>query len=221
MIQAKPHRLAEFIFLNYLKRILPRGFNSFQILGPLPEPDPQLPILLLPNHSSWWDGLWIYWMNRCLFQRQFYVMMLREQLQRFWFFRYIGAYSIDPGKPKEVLASIHYSKMLLDNGNGDNPLVCIFPQGEMQPWGHRPLDFQPGVNRMVSGIRGRVNILPLAMRAEFLDARLPDLFFKFGECRVTDAGDFAGATVLAREHTALLTALATAINARETGLHLF
>ena len=40
-----------------------------------------LPVLLISNHISWWDGFWVVYLNIKLFHRKFYFMMLEEELR--------------------------------------------------------------------------------------------------------------------------------------------
>ena len=48
-------------------------FMKFRCWGELPEIPDHLPLLLLPNHSTWWDGFFVYLLNKtdfspdCLF----------------------------------------------------------------------------------------------------------------------------------------------------------
>jgi 1-acyl-sn-glycerol-3-phosphate acyltransferase len=56
MIKANPTRWAKFIFHIYVMRLMKRQFHAFHLFGDLPQPDPDLPLLLIPNHSTWWDG---------------------------------------------------------------------------------------------------------------------------------------------------------------------
>ena len=144
LIRANHTLWAKKVFDIYVSRLLKQHFHAFHFLGEIPETDPQLPLLLLPNHSSWWDGFLVYLLNKKIFKRPLYLMMLEKELSKYGFFSRVGAYSIQPGNPKDVLESLHYTAGLL--GQKETiPLVCIFPQGELKPWGKRPLGYKRGV----------------------------------------------------------------------------
>jgi chlorobactene lauroyltransferase len=118
-------------------------------------------------------------------------MMLEKELTRYRFFARLGAYSVDPEKPKSVLASLKYSAELLKE-RPNPPLVCIFPQGELRPWGKRPLTYKRGIERILQEYGGSANILPLAIRCEHLSEQRPEVFFLFGKNYIYDADNFPG-----------------------------
>jgi len=215
VIQARPARWAKHLFDPYLNRLLKRHFHGIYLLGDLPGPDPALPLLLAPNHSSWWDGFLAYFLNLRRFGRPFYVMMLESELSKYPFFSRLGAYSIDPGQPKSVVASLQYTVKLLDRSPA--PLVSIFPQGELLPWGKRPLNFKRGIAWLGEHYPGKVNILPLAIRCEHLGEQRPEAFFLFGKNLVCGPGNFPGIRALEELEESLLQDLALRIVNREKG----
>ena len=205
MIEARPSRWAKAIFHIYLMRLFKKHFHAFHLLNNLPETDPELPLLLLPNHSTWWDGFFIYHLNEKHFKRPAYLMMLERQLSRYRFFARVGAYSVDPQHPKSIFISLKYTISLMQkHQHPAAALICIFPQGELQSWGNRPLRFKRGVDWILKRYRAPVNMLPLAMRIEYLGEQRPDVFFLFGENYRTDYHDFKGMTWLEKIELILL-----------------
>ena len=57
--------------------------------------DRNLPVLLISNHISWWDGFWAMYINLKVLKRKFHFMMLEEQLRKYWFFNYTGGFSVN------------------------------------------------------------------------------------------------------------------------------
>ena len=55
--------------------------------------------------------------------RKIHIMMLEEQLKRYWFFRYLGCYSIDHDKTKSILESVEYTKKVVYLDDGDVMVV--------------------------------------------------------------------------------------------------
>ncbi len=186
MIYAKHQRWATAAFRKYLLRLLKRNFFAISVLGNVPKLDPSLPVILLPNHSSWWDGFFVFLLNDRIFRRRMYLMMLEGQLQRNPFFSRMGAFSIDPARPKSMMHSLYYVTSLLNTANGNPPLVCIFPQGELKSWGIRPLGFKPGLQWILERVNSPVILLSLAIRIEFLSEQRPEVFMMFGEIRQCD-----------------------------------
>jgi len=179
MIETRHQRWAHFIFRSYLHRLFRRNFHSIHLLGEIPEHRKDQPLLLLPNHSSWWDGFFIYLVNEKIFKRPLYLMMLESQLKKYPFFSRVGAFSIDPQHPKSVMASLDYSRKLLNLPATPAPLVCLFPQGELRPNFVRPLGLENGYNWIVSKVTKPLSIFTLGIQIEFLDQQLPEVFFQF------------------------------------------
>ena len=154
MIQARHRLWADIIFQPYLTWLFKRNFHEIQLLGTPPEIPDDLPVLLLPNHSTWWDGFFVYLLNKKMFRRTAYLMMLESQLSKYKFFAKIGAYSIEPENRQGIIESLEYTVQLLnqemplrrsrdpDHRDGVPPLVSIFPQGQLLPWQTRPSRLQ-------------------------------------------------------------------------------
>lgn len=218
MIQARHSRVAEHLFEMYLRYLFRRHFHSLVLLGKLPSVPPALPLLLLPNHSTWWDGFFAFALNKALFRRPFYLMMLEEQLQKYRFFARLGAYSVRPGSPRSVAETLSYTASLLSTT--PPPLVCVFPQGALLPYSTRPLQFQRGIEHLTARATAPVTLLPLAMRCEFLGEQLPDVFFLFGSPIVCH-NTIPSSEVLEAAHHVLIDDLNSRIVAGDRGRVLF
>ncbi len=217
MIKAKPTRWAKFIFHIYVMRLMKRHFHTFHLFGDLPQPDPNLPMLLIPNHSTWWDGFFVYLLNEEILKREIYLMMLDSQLSKYKFFARVGAYGIEPGDKKKVLKSLAYTVELMQKLN---TMVCIFPQGELFPWGKRPLNFKKGIELIIKKYSQPVNILPLAMRTEYIGEQRAEVFFLFGKNYIVNTQNFHGSNWLEEIEEKLLDNLAKRIHNREKGTQL-
>lgn len=217
MIRAQHRLWADRIFHPYLKWLFKRHFDTIQLLGTPPEIPNDLPLLLLPNHSTWWDGFFVYLLNKRIFRRTAYLMMLEEQLSKYWFFSKIGAYSIEPEDRRGIIESLEYTVELLHE---QMSLISVFPQGELLPWHTRPLGYKRGVEWILQRYGKPVAVAPLAIRAEFLGERCPSVFFLFGSVTPFDAATFRGMDWLESVETALLDDLSLRILREEEGLNL-
>ncbi|MDZ7291804.1 MAG: lysophospholipid acyltransferase family protein [candidate division KSB1 bacterium] len=220
MIKARHAKWADRIFYPYVMGLFKRHFHAIHLLGEVPETNPELPLLLLPNHSTWWDGFFVYLLNRKLFARLPYLMMLEEQLARYRFFARLGAFSINPHSAGSVRESIRYSIEILKQQLTPKPLLCIFPQGDLWPWDKRPLEFKGGTEVILNGYAGRVNLLPLAIRTEFLGEQRPEAFFLFGQNTITNSNTFLGMQRLQEIEENLLDQLRDRITKGEQGITL-
>jgi ribosomal protein L29 len=190
MIEARHAAWADRIFDPYVTWLFRRHFEAIHLLGQRPKTDPALPLLLLPNHSSWWDGFFVYLLNKKIFARRPYLLMLEEQLSRYRFFARLGVFSINPNSTSSVRSSLRRAATILREPSSPRRLLCIFPQGELWPWAKRPLGYKRGAELIMRAYGGKLNILPLAIKIEFLNDQRPHVFFLFGENRLADHHNF-------------------------------
>ncbi len=217
MIIAQHCLWADIIFQPYLKWLLKRHFHGMHLLGTQPKIPDELPLLLLPNHSTWWDGFFVYLLNKRIFHRTAYLMMLEKQLSQYRFFAKIGAYSIEPESRHGIIESLEYTVKLL---NQKRSLVCVFPQGELLPWHTRPLDYKRGVQWIIQKYQKPIAVLPLAIRTEFLGEKRAKVFFLLGDVHSFNTETFHGMDWLQKTETALLDNLASRILCQENGKNL-
>jgi 1-acyl-sn-glycerol-3-phosphate acyltransferase len=162
MISAQPSRFWLRLLNLYLWRAKRRNFYAYRHWGAPEENARNYPVLLLPNHSSWWDGFWMYdWAKTFFPVKLAHVMMTERELRRFPKFSRMGAFSI-AAHGRAVLRSLQFAGDLL--AANKNNLVCVFPQGEMQSWVQPVWQFKSGIERIIRQVRRPVYIQPLLMR---------------------------------------------------------
>lgn len=220
MIAAKHQAWAEFLFDHYINRLISKHFYSLHLLGNLPEILPEKPIIFLPNHSSWWDGFFIYKLNKYFYRRSLYLLMLEEELVKYPFFSRIGAYSIQPGYPKKVLESLRYTRELLNSPAKEKPLICIFPQGELTPWESRPIRFKPGIDWILKDTHNPVAIIMVGIIVKFLEQQRPQVFFKLDHSEYIAGRPKINSMKLAQKMETLLNEMNNDILNQENG-HIF
>jgi len=207
VIESQRRWWADAVFRPYLTYLMRRHFRGIYCWKEPLEINDDYPILLVPNHTTWWDGFLVYLLNDRFTRREIYMMMLEEQLARYWFFRFLGAFSIRPGNPGEIRKSLNYAATLLAEKNQSPTLLCIFPQGELQPLNERPLDFRRGIELVMKLYGDPVNLLPLGLYAGFFHSRRPEVYCRFGENHIMEWTQFPGVSWLEDEVTQLLQAL--------------
>jgi 1-acyl-sn-glycerol-3-phosphate acyltransferase len=217
MIKAKHQKWADWIFKLYIYRLMKNNFAKISLLGDIPKINTDLPTLLIPNHNTWWDGFFIYLLNRKIFKQNAHVMMLESQLQHFNFFKRVGAYSIDPDNPKKTLESLHYTSSLLEAKTNPKSLICLFPQGELNPWTSEKIEFKPGLDWIIRKFKKPLNLIMLAIRCEFLKKKHAEVFLLFSENFETDFNNFQGISWAKGIELKLLKNLTQKIMNREEG----
>ena len=178
MIKAEQNKLAHLVFSLYLKSLLKSSFKEFIIINELPMIDNSKGLIVTPNHFSWWDGFFVYWLNKKLLKKKLFILMLEEQLMRYWFFKYLGCYSIELNDKRKTFASLKYTLDLVSNS--DN-VITIYPQGEIHPYDHRPIVIKDGINFLSQKARATFSILPIAFKIHYSNEKLPTIYVRFGK----------------------------------------
>jgi len=169
----------------------------------------QAPLLVVSNHTSWWDPLVIIHASTHLIGSDGHAMMDARNLRRLPFFALVGAFGVDLDRPADGAAAMRYSARLLDR---PGRLVWIFAQGTERPITERPLGFREGAAH-VARVARRAVTLPAAIRYEFAAEELPRLYLSFGP----ELGrERDGATARAAQEAAVVTEL-EAIDAEIAG----
>jgi chlorobactene lauroyltransferase len=179
MIEASKNAAIEALFARLNRRMLRRHFHQLHLQGAdrLQRLDRSLPVVFYGNHSNWWDGLIEFYLGREIFHVDSYLMMEEKQMVRYRFFRFIGAFSVNRGSPREAYESVRYASQV---AAGPNRALWIYPQGDMRPNDVRPLRFFPGIGH-IANMLGRAQFVPVARTYEFMKEQLPEVFTAIGE----------------------------------------
>ncbi|WP_203363612.1 lysophospholipid acyltransferase family protein [Bacillus sp. REN10] len=174
MIEAKKSGLFQQMFSLYHRRLVSRSFDHiyWQTAATLPT----APVIFIANHSSWWDGLIFFHLERTALAHELYIMMHEAGLRQYPFFKRLGAFSVNRSQPKEILRSLHYAEQLLKEGKS----VCLFPQGDEFHLETRPLRFQSGVTYLLERCP-QVPLVPLSFYYSFGHHRKPDVWVFAGQ----------------------------------------
>lgn len=152
-----------------------KNFHRVVISGELK--DKNLPVLLLSNHVSWWDGIWVMYLNMKSFNRKFHFMMLEDQIKNFRITNQVGGYSVKKGS-RSIIETLKYTNEILsDKGN----LVLIFPQGEIQSVYNRSIKFEKGIEKILKDNSGKIQIFLIANLFDYFSEEKPTLFINYRE----------------------------------------
>jgi hypothetical protein len=152
-----------------------RNFRIVQISGNYHEAG--LPLLLIANHVSWWDGFWVSYINLKVFKRKYHFMMLEEQLKAFPILGKTGGYSIKK-RSRSILESLKYTvELLRDPAN----VVLLFPQGEIQSIYTSSFRFEKGIEKLLGMIENKIQILFIVNLIDYFSQPKPGLYVFFKE----------------------------------------
>ncbi len=169
MIVARHSWWFERVFNLYLAFAFKRSFRKIETVGSVT--DKGMPMLVIGNHISWWDGFWILRLNQKKFRRRFYVMMLEDQLHENKFLSKLGAFSIRK-KSRDMIQSLNYASGILQN---PGELLLLFPQGEIHSQYDVPVNFQKGWGRMLSKVKNPVQVLMVVHLLDYFSHPKPTL----------------------------------------------
>jgi len=139
--------------------------------------DKNLPLLIISNHMSWWDGIWVMYLNIKLFKRKFHFMMLEEQIGKFPILNKVGGYSVRK-KSRSIIETLNYTNELLSDKKN---LVLLFPQGEIQSVYTQKIIFGKGLERILKDNAGKIQLIFLANLIEYFSEEKPTLYTYFQE----------------------------------------
>jgi len=171
MIKARHHSFIYPFFQFYSDYIISRDFsevvfhNSFNDKG--------LPILLIENHVSWWDGFLPLHFNKLHLNRKFHIMMLEEQLKKYWYFNQAGAYSIRKGS-RSIIDSIDYTAEILKDPSN---MVVLFPQGKIESTQINEIHFEKGISKIIRKLHNPVQLLFSVVFFDYFSKRKPGVNF--------------------------------------------
>lgn len=176
MIYKASHNTLIYSFFRvYTRWKIKRNFHGVSVRGEFNDRD--LPVLLISNHFSWWDGFWAEYLNMKVFRRKFYFMMLEEQLKKNMFLNKTGGYSVKKGTAS-VIESLNYTAELLSDKRN---VVLMFPQGKFDSMHNHSLRFEKGAGYVLGKIQNRIHIVFVANFIEYFSERKPGLITYFTE----------------------------------------
>jgi 1-acyl-sn-glycerol-3-phosphate acyltransferase len=175
IIKSKHNPLVYPFFKIYTILKIRRNFTSVNISGEFE--DKEMPVLLICNHISWWDGFWAMHLNMKVFKRKFHFMMLEDQLDKYWFFKLTGGYPVRRGS-KSVIDSINYTNELLSEKNN---IVLLFPGGKIESLYNNSIEFEKGVVRIINQTGGMVHIIFVVNLIEYFSESRPGLYIYYKE----------------------------------------
>ena len=170
ILKARHHPVIHPFFIRYGEWKMKLHFHGAQILGSCRET--ALPVMLVANHVSWWDGFWASHFNALVLKRKLYFMMLEEQLLKYRYFRNAGGYSVRKGS-RSILETIDYTAGLLSDSRN---AVLMFPQGKIESLYQREFSFERGIGKILQKLNGDVQIVFLANLVDYYSLPKPSLF---------------------------------------------
>jgi hypothetical protein len=139
MIRARHTWIGDLRAKYYTKILLGFFFKRLNYEGEYEEKE--LPILMISNHFSFYDGWIQILLNLKIFKRKYHFMMLEEELRKNMHLTNVGACSIDKGKRSSLESLAYAVDILKDKRN----LFLFFPQGKIESMYTQDFVFEKGL----------------------------------------------------------------------------
>jgi 1-acyl-sn-glycerol-3-phosphate acyltransferase len=195
-------------FAWWTRGYLRKHFHAIRLArGTRPDVPPDVPLIVVLNHPSWWDpligvvlaGLWP--------DRTHFASMDAQALGRYRLFDKLGFYGVDPGTTSGASAFLRTTTAILSQPRS---AVWITAQGRFTDPRVRPTRLLPGVGHVARRL-DKGFILTLALEYVFWDERLPEALCRFGEPVFIRNGRSLGASEWVGRIQASLTAAQDAL----------
>ncbi len=170
MYHPRKNTLIYKFFSWYIKHIIQRDFSAFRYNEI--EMEHNSSVLILANHFSWWDGFFIFYINKRFFKRNFHVLVNADNYKNVGFLKYLGAFAVEHSG-KDVLDTLNYAGKLLDEPQN---LVLVFPQGKLFSNHVKNLTFEKGVMQMINASKKKINIVFSATLIDYFAKQKPSVY---------------------------------------------
>lgn len=178
LIYPGKNKIISFLLELYIKRLIRKFFWRVSVFNEqnFNTEDENISTILIANHSSWWDGFIAWLITSYYLKVEDYLLMDHEQLKKYRFFRFLGAFSVEKQNPVSLKKTFEFITELLKT---HNRYLWYFPQGAITPQDARPVIFRKGIYRIIENIE-QINIIPVALRYEFTSEQRPEVFVMAG-----------------------------------------
>lgn len=177
MIPARKQRWFGAWFARHAEARIRAGFAGLHVRGMhhLQTAALKGPVLIVSNHSAWWDPLLALVLVDRLCRLDGYAMMDANNLRRLPFFGLVGAFGVDLDQPRDGGLALRYAARLLDRPGR----VCwVYPQGAERPH-TAPLRFKPGSGALAR-LAPQATTVPIAIRYEHGGLERPEIYVDLG-----------------------------------------
>lgn len=191
MIPARKTPLFNRWFAGHARDRIQRSFTAVHVRG-LPvvrAARGDAPLLLLANHTAWWDPLVAIHLSNHVLGLDAFAMMDARNLVRLPFFAKVGAFGVDLSSAADGASVVRYAvKLLAAPGRA----VWVFPQGTERPV-TEPLRFRGGA-AAIARVAKQAIALPVGLRYEMAGDERPHLYVSFGPA-IARSRDLEAATI--------------------------
>ena len=186
MIEAEDHPLFTPFWKWYIQNSVRGHFDAVRLHLEQPDAIPT-PTLWQATHVSWWDGyLGVLLSGHLGLQHR--VMMLEENLAKYRFLRFVGAFGVERGNARGALESLRYASAELHHAKARG--LMMFPAGDIGSPFQRPAPYQSGAASLAVQVAktAPIAVRSVAIRLEHLGAAKPEALLRVSAPRIVAGG---------------------------------
>jgi 1-acyl-sn-glycerol-3-phosphate acyltransferase len=198
------------LFQRYSVRYVRKHFHALRLSKTShPLPDTDQPVLLVLNHTAWWDPMICLVLSRFFGGCEQFAAIDAAAVRQYPFFRKLGFVGVDTTSLRGATEFLRTGLTIL---SAPRRVYWVTAQGRFADVRERPLGLRSGVGHLAARlVRGVV--LPLALEYTFWTERTPEALARFGEpLRIGDDSGLSGKDWTVRIEDALTRTL-DALNA--------
>lgn len=171
MITAANHPVYTRLMRYYIDRRMQRSFSQILFEGEYAV-GPDVPLLILSNHTGWWDGFWIERLVRYRLGRNLRVMMTYEALSANRMLRYMGGFA---GK-RGIHDRDEMLRYALTQLNDPKNALLLFPQGALYSLYEEQVLFKPGAAYLIERATRTPRVLFVVLMVEYGSELRPTVY---------------------------------------------
>ena len=147
--------------------------------------------ILMSNHFGFLDGFLAYYVCFKMIDKKqklkgLYTMSVKKQMEKVWWLKYLGSFSVDPGK-RSVNESLDYAASIL---NEPGNILLYYPQAELESSHIRTIEFKDGIYEIVNRIKGNCQLIWSSNLIEYFESTKPSVYFNVLDCGTNKEFDF-------------------------------
>lgn len=172
--------LVERIMLSSLRK----AYRRVCWIGPIPNFDPDRPIVLYANHTTFHDGYLLWLVSKSLFNREVHLWM--EEWDAFPLFGAVGARPFPRDDARQRIHTIRSTAHFLRDK--PNSTLIYFPEGELHPPEEGVLPFPENVMPRLGNILPDAYWFPVGVHLTTRGEAQPTLMLTGGEPHMSPDG---------------------------------
>ncbi|NBT60120.1 hypothetical protein EBT16_15220, partial [bacterium] len=154
------------LFDRYLNWSFKRSFDNVFCSGLSQLEGIQTPLLFVPNHVSWWDGFFLFEIQRRARPKaRLYTIALEKTCIENPILPKMGVLPLRPEDPISFRSLLTFLQQIRTEQLPEELAVGFFPQGRITPSFLPDLNFRRGIEKIIS-VLSPVTLVPVGIHVE-------------------------------------------------------